>query len=197
MATKVTISQANGQPTKALNPTRDKPCISPVSSSPFGTYIDRPAISAEIAAKMQKSCGSRTLAHALALIGPGGIGKTQLELRYIEQHQKRYDTVLLLDVRDDAAMISSFERGCNALSIAFQEQTIKGSPHDAPTVQKLLEWLAGREQDQKCAYCHLMLQDPKAAATIVQESCQLSHASLRANDPTVEFRDTCLKALAL
>lgn len=50
---------------------------------------------------------------------------------------------------------------------------------------------------ERCAYCHLMLQDPKAAATIVQESCQLSHASLRANDPTVEFRDTCLKALAL
>ena len=48
----------------------------------------------EIASKMQKSCGSKTLVHALALVGLGGTVKTQLVLRYIEQHRKRYDTIL-------------------------------------------------------------------------------------------------------
>ena len=98
---------------------------------------------------MQKSCGSKTLVHALALIGLGGTGKTQLVCRYIEQHQKRYDTILWLDVRDEMTTMSSFKRCCDALSIAFRERSSDGLLHDAPAVQKLLEWLAAREKGQK------------------------------------------------
>jgi len=98
---------------------------------------------------MQRSCGSKTLVQALALIGLGGTGKTQLVLHYIEQHKKRYDTVLWLDVRDKTTTVSSFQRCCNALSIAFERQTTDGLLHDSPSVQSLLKWLAARERDQK------------------------------------------------
>lgn len=98
---------------------------------------------------MQKSCGSKTLVHALALVGLGGTGKTQLARHYIAQHKSRYDTVLWLDVRNDATTMSSFERCCDALSIRFESRLSRGSPHDAPAVQRLMQWLAARKQDQK------------------------------------------------
>jgi len=120
-----------------------------VSLSLLDTYIDRPTISAEIASKMQKSCGSKTLVHALALVGLGGTGKTQLAVRYIQQHRKHYDTVLWLDVRDKTSTLSSFERCCGALSITLEKRTDEGLLHDTPAVQKLLAWLAGRKQEQK------------------------------------------------
>ena len=133
----------------ALNPTRDNPCISPANLSPSGTYVERPAISAEIASKMQKSSGSKTLVHALALVGLGGTGKTQLVLRYIEQHKNRYDTILWLDVRDETTTMSSFKRCCGALSIALEQRPTDGLLHDAPAVQNLLAWLAARGKEQK------------------------------------------------
>jgi hypothetical protein len=98
---------------------------------------------------MQKSCGSKTLVHALALTGLGGTGKTQLVLRYIEQHKKRYDTILWLDVRDETTTTSSFKRCCGALSIALEQRPTDGLLHDEPAVQKLLKWLSAREQGQK------------------------------------------------
>lgn len=99
---------------------------------------------------MQESCGSKKLIHALTLIGLGGTGKTQLVLHYINQHKRRYDTILCLDVRTEATTMSSFERCCGALSIAVERrQSTDGLLQDAPAVQKLLKWLIAREQGQK------------------------------------------------
>lgn len=85
----------------------------------------------------------------MLLVGLGGTDKTQLARRYIAQHKARYDTVLWLDVRNDTTTISSFERCCGALSIALEKRPTDGLLHDAPAVQKLLNWLAAREKDQK------------------------------------------------
>lgn len=98
---------------------------------------------------MQKSCGNKSLVHALAITGLEGTGKTQLVLHYIEEHKKRYDTVLWLNAQNNMTTISSFERCCNALSIKFHQQSTSSLLPDASAVQKLLEWLASRETHQK------------------------------------------------
>lgn len=98
---------------------------------------------------MQKSCGSKTLVHALSLTGLGGTGKTQLVLRYIEQHKKHYDTILWLDVRDEITTLFSSKRCCGALSIALPDRLTEGLLHDTPAVQKPLRRLSAREQGQK------------------------------------------------
>jgi hypothetical protein len=89
------ISSLAGKSVKALNPTQENPCISPVSLLPSDTYIDRPTVSEQIALKVQKPCGSKLLAHTLAITGLGGIGKTQLVLNYVQEHGKKYDTIFL------------------------------------------------------------------------------------------------------
>jgi hypothetical protein len=83
------------------------------------------------------------------LTGLGGTGKTQLVLRYIEQHKNRYDTILWLDVRDGITTMSSSKRCCGALSIAFDPRPTHDLLRDEPAVQKLLKWLSVREQGQK------------------------------------------------
>jgi hypothetical protein len=80
---------SNQKPREPINPTRDDPCISPVSLSPVSTYVDRPALSKDMSSKMGKPCGNKSLVHALAVTGLGGTGKTQLVLRYIEQHKQK------------------------------------------------------------------------------------------------------------
>jgi hypothetical protein len=140
---------SNQEPRQPGNPTRDDPCISPVSLSPVSTYVDRPALSKEIRTKMAKSCGNKSLVHALAVTGLGGTGKTQLVLHYIEQHKQKYDTILWIDALDEASVRSSFVRCCNALSIYFEREQNSGPVYDASSVQDLQQWLASRAEYQK------------------------------------------------
>jgi KaiC/GvpD/RAD55 family RecA-like ATPase len=66
---------------------------------------------------MENSCGNKSLVHAIAVTGLGGTGKTQLALRYVEQHKQKYDTILWIDTHDEKTIKSSFARCCNALLI--------------------------------------------------------------------------------
>jgi hypothetical protein len=113
------------------------------------TYVDRPALSKEIRTKIAKSCGNKSLVHALAVTSLGGTGKTRLVLHYIEQHKQKYDTILWIDALDEASVQSSFVRCCNALSIYFEREQNSGPVHDASSVQNLQQWLASRAEDQK------------------------------------------------
>lgn len=131
---------------------------------------------------MQKPCGSKTLSHALALIGLGGTGKTQLVLRYIEQHQKRYDTVLWLHARDRATTMSSFERCCSALSIELNERPTEGLMHDLPAVQKLLKWLAAREQAQKWLVMLDMADELKDLTWIIPRNAHAGSVIITSQD---------------
>ncbi|TLD11474.1 hypothetical protein E2P81_ATG10122 [Venturia nashicola] len=139
----------NGQPTNPLDSTERKPCISPANLSTVSTFVDRPILSKEIASKMQKSSGNITLAHALAVTGLGGAGKTQLVLQYFERHKDRYETILWIDAHDEASVRSGYQRCCNALSISLEQKSDRIRLQDTAAVQELHQWLAKRGKDQK------------------------------------------------
>ena len=65
------------------------------------TYTERPHLIEELGVKLGKRHGGAGLAHAIAVTGIGGTGKTQLVLRYIEEHEEEYDTILWIDVRSE------------------------------------------------------------------------------------------------
>jgi tetratricopeptide (TPR) repeat protein len=86
---------------------------------------------------------------AVAVIGLGGTGKTQLVLNYIEQHEAEYDTVLWIDVREKETARASFERCCRALSLPVEPSPEDQPLQDVPCVQAVLVWLRARAEEHK------------------------------------------------
>lgn len=120
-------------------------------SVPFATvptYTDRPALSEELEEKLGRTCGTG-LAHAVAVVGLGGTGKTQLVLHYLETHEAEYDTVLWIDVRTKETARSSYERCCRALGLPVGNSPGEGLLQESSHVQAALVWLRSRTDDKK------------------------------------------------
>ena len=126
---------------------RTSRCVSvPFATVP--TFTERPQLWQELLEKLGKA--HRTgLAHATAVIGLGGTGKTQLVLRYIEEHEKDYDTILWIDVRSEETARSSYERCCRALGLPVEALLGDVLLQDQPSVQVTLSWLRGRGEDKR------------------------------------------------
>jgi len=131
-------------PTVAVRPSR---CISvPFATVP--TFTERPQLWQELLEKLGKA-HSTGLAHAVAVIGLGGTGKTQLALRYIEEHEKDYDTVLWIDVRSEETTQSSYERCCRTAGLPVEAATGDVPLQDIPAVQAVLSWLRSKGEDKR------------------------------------------------
>ena len=113
------------------------------------TYIERRNLSEQLEQKLGKAYRGSTLAHAVTVTGLGGMGKTQLVLRYIKRYEEDYDTILWLDARSDETVRSSFERCCRALLLPVDTSAGQGLVQDAPPVQAVLQWLRKRPVEQK------------------------------------------------
>jgi tetratricopeptide (TPR) repeat protein len=97
------------------------------------TYTNRLGLSEELKEKLGKTNGTG-LAHAAAVIGLGGTGKTQLVLHYIEEHEVEYDTVLCRRV----------------LNLPVEATPHDGSLlQDTPCVQAVMTWLRAQPHDKK------------------------------------------------
>lgn len=87
-----------------------------------------------------------SIPHALAIYGLGGTSKTQLALRYIEDHKD--DTVLILwiDTKDEESVQSSFERCASELQLqgAINQAQSTTSLVNSASVQAVLRWLQNR-----------------------------------------------------
>jgi Ni2+-binding GTPase involved in maturation of urease and hydrogenase len=113
------------------------------------TYTDRLNLSQELKEKLGKTHGTG-LAHAAAVIGLGGTGKTQLVLHYIEEHEAEYDTVLWIDVRTEETARSSYERCRRVLDLPVEAPPHDGSLlQDTPCVQAVMTWLRAQPHDKK------------------------------------------------
>jgi GTPase SAR1 family protein len=118
---------------------------------PFATvqpFTRRPHLSKELDEKLGKAHGTG-LAHAVAVIGLGGTGKTQLVLRYIEEHEEDYDTVFWIDVRSEETARSSYERCCRELGLPVEAAICDGPLQDVPAVQAVLSWLRSNGEDKR------------------------------------------------
>ncbi|KAM0691630.1 hypothetical protein Q7P36_007829 [Cladosporium allicinum] len=135
---------------RSLHPTaagRTSRCVSvPFATVP--TFTERPQLWQELLEKLGKAHGTG-LAHATAVIGLGGTGKTQLVLRYIEEHEKDYDTILWIDVRSEETARSSYERCCRALGLPVEAPLSDRLLQDMPSVQAVLSWLRSRDEDKR------------------------------------------------
>jgi tetratricopeptide (TPR) repeat protein len=112
------------------------------------TYVDRPGLSKELEEKLTKTHGTE-LAHAVAVTGLGGTGKTQLVLHYVEKHKAEYDTVLWIDVRTKETARSSYERCCRELGLQVETATDDRPLQDVPYVQAVLAWLRAQSDEKK------------------------------------------------
>jgi tetratricopeptide (TPR) repeat protein len=132
------------------------------------TYAERPQLSQELEEKLNKTHGGE-LAHAVAVVGLGGTGKTQLVLRYLQKHQEEYDTVLWLDVRSVETARSSFERCCRALSLNVEASLGDGPLQDVPPVQAVLSLLRARSEDERWLMVLDNADDPSWVSSIVPQ----------------------------
>ncbi|KAH6653678.1 hypothetical protein BKA67DRAFT_660234 [Truncatella angustata] len=113
-------------------------------------YTERSSLSDDLEEKLNKPLkGSDQVAHAVAIFGLGGTGKTQLALRYAERHKLRYDTILWIDARSEATIRSSFQRCARELKLLTE--TYSTVPDlvalkDDPPVRIVLSWLQNRNQ---------------------------------------------------
>lgn len=137
-------NERSPHPAIAARPSR---CVSvPFATVP--TFTRRPHLSKELDEKLGKAHGTG-LGHAVAVTGLGGTGKTQLVLRYHEEHEKEYDTVLWIDVRSEETTRSSYERCCRELGLPVEATLRNGQLQDVPAVQAVLSWLRGRGEDKR------------------------------------------------
>jgi GTPase SAR1 family protein len=81
--------------------------------------------------------------------GLGGTGKTQLVLRYIEEHEDEYDSVLWIDVRSEETARASYERCCRELRLPVEAAPGGRLLQDIPSVQVMLSWLRDRSEDKR------------------------------------------------
>jgi tetratricopeptide (TPR) repeat protein len=112
------------------------------------TFTKRPQLWQELGEKLRKAHGTG-LAYAVAVVGLGGTGKTQLVLRYIEEHEKDYDTVLWIDVQSEETARSSYERCCRTAGLPIEAATSDVPLQDIPAVQAVLSWLRSKGEDKR------------------------------------------------
>jgi tetratricopeptide (TPR) repeat protein len=115
------------------------------------SYTVRRTPSLEIEEKMHVVHKNSSVSHALAIHGLGGTGKTQLALKYVEDHKDKYNPILWIDAQDEGTVRSSFERCVSDLQLSVDRTQPQGSSvADLNIVRAVGRWLRERrESDDK------------------------------------------------
>ncbi len=118
-------------------------------SVPIGTvesYTERHKLLAAVNEKLRVPHQKASVPFALTIYGLGGTGKTQLALKYVEDHKDEYNPILWIDAKDEDSVRSSFERCASELKLSVDRTQAQGSSlPDSPTVQAVLRWLYNRK----------------------------------------------------
>ena len=110
------------------------------------TYTERQRLSAVVAKGLRVRHEKASVPYALAIHGLGGTGKTQLALKYVEDHENEYSPILWIDAKDKNYVLSSYERCARELQLEIDErQPLNTSLVNSPTVQAVRRWLENRK----------------------------------------------------
>ena len=110
------------------------------------SYTERHRLSIAVNEKLRVHHQKASVPHALTIYGLGGTGKTQLAIKYVEDHKDEYNPILWIDAKDEDSVRSSFERCASELQLSVDRtQTQSSSIPDSPTVQAVLRWLRNRK----------------------------------------------------
>ncbi|KAF1949041.1 hypothetical protein CC80DRAFT_430074, partial [Byssothecium circinans] len=117
---------------------------------PFSTvmsYTDRHLISQSIEAKMKATHENGIVPYALVVHGLGGVGKSQLSLKYIETNRFNYDAIFWVDAMSNITAILSFERLALGLGLPVQRSVLSDAPLESiPFIQQVLQWLKKHDE---------------------------------------------------
>jgi len=123
------------------------------NSVPFHTvssYTVREDLSSKIKDKLRVKFEDSSLPHALVIYGLGGAGKTQLALRYVEDHGEKYSPILWIDAKSPETVLSSFERCAGALRLSVDRDSRRGPAlRESPAVENVLRWLGARDESDE------------------------------------------------
>ena len=82
-----------------------------------------------------------------AIVGLGGLGKTQLSLTFAKQHHEKYSSVFWLDAKDELSLKQDFVRLSLVIGID-QGSGSTGLADEDLVVQQVLRWLSRPENDR-------------------------------------------------
>ncbi|KAF2003883.1 hypothetical protein P154DRAFT_519784 [Amniculicola lignicola CBS 123094] len=118
-----------------------------VPVSTVESYTERYKLSAAVEEGLRVRHPKATVPYALAIYGLGGTGKTQLALKYVEDHRDEYNPILWIDAKDEDSVRSSFERCASELQLSVDRTQNQGSSlPDSLVVQAVLQWLRSRKE---------------------------------------------------
>ena len=111
------------------------------------TYTQRDTLSKLLVEKIGISHKNAIVPHAVVIHGLGGTGKSQLALKFAEDHRDKYNPVIWIDATDVEAVQASFERCAEELEIWIDPKETKGSPWtESKAVRAVLGWLRNRKE---------------------------------------------------
>jgi hypothetical protein len=118
-----------------------------VPPSKIDTYTERPTLSSAVVEKLRILHDKADVPRALAIHGLGGCGKTQLALKYIEDHRSEYRTILWIDAKDETTTLSSFERCTYDLQLRLESGRTQSSKlGDHPAIRAVFHWLESQDE---------------------------------------------------
>ena len=114
------------------------------------TYVDRRELSSVLEHKLNAEVNDIDSPYTLLIHGLGGTGKTQLALKYVEEHGRNYDPVLWIDAKDPESVLSSFERCAEELQLRMGQTRRTGTAlANSQSVQAVLRFLRARKSSDK------------------------------------------------
>ncbi|KAH7139811.1 hypothetical protein B0J13DRAFT_638817 [Dactylonectria estremocensis] len=111
------------------------------------SYTQREELWSELKDKLRIRHDNASVPYAVAISGLGGVGKSQLALKFAETHKDRYNPILWIDATDAESVRSSFQRCAVELGLPENGNMKHGSAlTDDSAVQGVLRWLRDRNE---------------------------------------------------
>lgn len=111
------------------------------------SYIQREELWSELNKKLQIRHERAGVPYAVAISGLGGVGKSQLALKYAESNKDRYNPTLWVDATNAESVLSSFQRCAAELGLPETRNPNQASSlADDVTIVTVLRWLRERSE---------------------------------------------------
>ncbi|PGH11272.1 hypothetical protein AJ79_05007, partial [Helicocarpus griseus UAMH5409] len=111
------------------------------------SYTERSELWKDLEEKLQIRHRKASVPYAVALQGLGGVGKSQLALKYAESKRDRYNPILWIDATDEEAAHSSFRRCAAELGLPDDQHEKRTSAlADNRALQRVLRWLRDKKE---------------------------------------------------
>ncbi|CAG8078910.1 unnamed protein product [Penicillium salamii] len=111
------------------------------------SYTQRDHLYKDLEEKLRVRHGEASIPYAVALHGLGGVGKSQLALKYAESQKDRFDPILWIDATNEELLRSSFTRCAAELGLLEdQNPPPRSALIDDWIIQRVRRWLCDQTE---------------------------------------------------